>query len=150
MDGLTPTELRSRRKKRLEIDKSASRKVLAGFGELLIIVLSILLLAVIAGGIYATDYMTGVLRELETNDYAAPQVRISEYEAYFQRLSQQGYLVVPSEPMLREGEIYYLWTVTPPYSSDNIVYRWKVSFESNEVTPLTKAAEQLDRELGFS
>jgi hypothetical protein len=150
MEGSTPTELRSRRKKHTSTEPKAFRKFMAGFSEFLFIVFALILLGVIAVGIYATDYLTGVLRELETNDYSAPQERVAEYESYFERQTQQGYQVVPSEPMLREGDIYYLWTVTPPYSSDNVVYRWKISLETNEVTPLTKAAEQLDRELGFS
>ena len=150
MNSTTQTEFKGRHKKQQRHAPSAMRRVITGFGDILSIIISLILLGVIAGGIYATNYMTGVLRDLETNDYSAPQDRITEYEEYFNRQTEQGAQVVPSEPMLREGDIFYLWTVTPANSSENIVYRWKISLETNEVTPLTKAAEQLDRELGLS
>ena len=129
---------------------SSSNRAWRGVGNFFLILLALLLLALIAGGIFASNYLIGVLGELETTDYTQSQQRIAEYEAYFERQSKLGYTVVPSEPFLREGEIYYLWTVTPPHSGNAVVFRWKISLESNTVEALTSSAKNLDREMGFS
>jgi len=139
----------TRHKKKVIRRTSTVYVVLSVLGNLLLILLSLILLAVICAGIYATDYFMNVLGEIRTTDYSEPQQRIKEYEAYFDKLSKLDYLVVPSEPFIREGEIFYLWTATPPRASEPKVYRWKLSLETNDVTPLTPDAKQLDRELGF-
>lgn len=149
MNEFGTESIRRKHKKKIFKKTGSSNFVLIGFGNFLLIVLALVLLAMIAGGIFAADYMINILGELETTDYTQFQQRIDEYEAYFDRQSKLGYAIVPSEPFLREGEVFYLWTVTPPHSGDTVVYRWKISLESSTVEALTSAARNLDRELGF-
>lgn len=140
---------RSRRKTHYK-KKSSFGAVMEPFLNVFLILLFLIIIALIAGAAFATNYMIGVLQDISVTDYSEPQNRIKEYQAYFERLATHGYGVVESEAFIREGEKYYLWTVTPPKSSEQLVYRWKLSLEDNKVVPLTSAAIKLDQELGFA
>lgn len=141
---------RSKRRKTHFKRKTSFAAFLESFLNLVLILLFLIIIALIAGTAFATNYMIGVLQDISVTDYSAPQNRVKEYQAYFERLATHGYGVVESEPFIREGEKYYLWTVTAPRSSEQLVYRWKLSLQDNQVVPLTSAAIKLDQELGFA
>ncbi len=155
MDGETNnaqlggSKTRGRRKTHFK-RKSSFATIMESLLNVILIVLFLIVIALIAGAAFATNYMIGVLQDISVTDYSEPQNRIKEYQAYFERLATHGYGVVESEPFIREGEKYYLWTVTPPKSSEQLVYRWRLSLEDNKVVPLTSAAIKLDQELGFA
>ncbi len=93
-------------------------------------------------------YMIQVLAEIERKDFSPANLRIEEYARFFEKLKNDHFEVMESEPYIKEGVKYFLWTVVTPDGKSRLIYRWKHDLESNRVEPMTSPATHLDVSLG--